>query len=92
MKKIIINRRLYFFQLNFSLKMKLSSILLIVTVLNVQANSYAQNTKATIKLEDVSVKEVLNEIESLTEFKFLFNRNNIDVDRIVSVNTKQQPV
>ena len=70
--------------------MKLTTILLIVTLFSVQANNYAQNTKLTINLEDVSVKEVLNEIESLTEFKFLFNRKNINVDRIVSVKAKQE--
>ena len=92
MKNHIINRRFNFFPLKCYLKMKLTTILLIVTLFSVQANNYAQNTKLTINLEDVSVKEVLNEIESLTEFKFLFNRKNINVDRIVSVKAKQEKV
>ncbi|MFA5296940.1 MAG: TonB-dependent receptor [Lutibacter sp.] len=72
--------------------MKLTALLLIVSVLSIHAGTYSQNTKITLNLESVNVMTVLEKIESLTEFKFLGNDNVIDKDRIVSINVKQKRV
>lgn len=50
-------------------------------------NTYAQNTKISIQLQNKSVKEVLKEIERQTDFNFFFNNKHIDVNRQVSVST-----
>ena len=92
MKKFIIKRILFGNFLKISLKMKLTTLLLIVSVLSIHAGTYSQNTKITLNLESVNVMTVLEKIESLTEFKFLGNDNVIDKDRIVSINVKQKRV
>ena len=92
MKKLIKNRSMLLFTLKFDLKMKLTTFLLFIALFNVQANNYAQNTKITLDLENVTLEIVLNEIESLTEFKFLFNRKDIDVNKIISVKVKKEKV
>ncbi|MBL4569508.1 MAG: TonB-dependent receptor, partial [Flavobacteriaceae bacterium] len=56
------------------------------------ASNYAQNTKITLDLNNVTIEKVLNEIGMKTEFKFLFNRKDIDVNKLVSVNVKREKV
>ncbi|RNL82407.1 SusC/RagA family TonB-linked outer membrane protein [Sinomicrobium pectinilyticum] len=43
-------------------------------------------------MTEVSVLDVLKEIEHTTKFKFLFNRSHIDVNRKVSINVNKKPV
>ncbi|MBK5261441.1 MAG: TonB-dependent receptor [Peptostreptococcaceae bacterium] len=45
-----------------------------------------------MKLNDVSVKEVFNQIEEKTEFVFFYNEGYVDVNRKVSINAKDQNV
>lgn len=66
--------------------MKLSTILVMVTYLNVfGGNTYAQNTKLNIDLKDVSIQTVLNNIENQSEFFFLYSSKMIDVNQKVNV-------
>ncbi len=51
-------------------------------------NSYSQNTKLTLELQDISIEKVLDEIENQSEFYFLFNQKLVDVDRKVDVSVK----
>ncbi len=92
MKNLTRNSRWLVCDFKFSLKMKITTLLLFVALFNLQATNYAQNTEISIELEEVAVIEVLNEIESLTEYKFLFNRNDVDVERIVSVKVEKEGV
>jgi len=39
----------------------------------IEASNYAQNTKITLELNNVTIEKVLNEIELKTDFKFFFN-------------------
>lgn len=78
-------------KLKFDLKMKLSLFLLIVTLFQVQANSsYSQ--KVTLELEDVTLKEVINEIESKTEYRFLYSEEEIDLTERVSIKFKKRSI
>lgn len=57
-----------------------------------QANTYSQKTKISIAKENITVREVLDEIESLSEFKFLFKTNTVDLNRKVTVKFKHVPI
>jgi iron complex outermembrane receptor protein len=92
MKNLIKNRIMSLFCLKFNLKMKLTTFLLIVSIFKIEASNYAQNTKITLDLNNVTIEKVLNEIGMKTEFKFLFNRKDIDVNKLVSVNVKREKV
>ena len=75
------------------LKMKLSLLFLLTSTLALQANStYSQNTKVSINMENVTVSKVLDEIESKTEFKFLFNTKAVDLERKVSLKFKKRNI
>lgn len=78
--------------LKFNLKMKLTTLLLIVTLFQVQANTYSQNTKISIDLKEVTVLNVLDKIEQSTEFKFLVDPNEIDLNRVISIKEKKKKI
>ncbi|WP_428232549.1 SusC/RagA family TonB-linked outer membrane protein [Flavobacterium sp.] len=79
--------------LKFDLKMKLSLLFFVTASFVMQASiSYSQKTKISLNRESVTVKEVIDEIETTTEFKFLFNTKAVDLNRKVTVNVKKVPV
>ncbi|MBJ6368603.1 TonB-dependent receptor [Snuella sedimenti] len=73
--------------------MKLTTLFLIVSLFQLQANeSYSQRTKITMELNGVSLEKVLDKIESLTEFKFLYDYEHINYKKVVSVKAKNERV
>ena len=73
--------------------MRISVFLLMVFALQTWASSsYSQQTHVTINLKNVKVLEVLNEIENSTSFYFLFNKDLVDIERIVSVSAENKKI
>lgn len=81
-----------FYILQLSLKMRLTIFLSIVSFFQIQANSYSQNKRITLDMPNTTVMEVLREIESRTDFKFLLNRKDVDMGRIVSIKAKNERI
>ncbi len=78
--------------LKFDLKMKLTLFFTIVSLFQIQANSYSQNTKISLDMQSVTVAEVINEIEASSEFKFLLNRKDVDLNRKLSIHVKKMRI
>ena len=75
------------------LTMRLTFYLFMFGVFNLIANtSYSQNTRITINMNETSVENVLNRIEEVSEFYFLFNHKLIDVQREISINANDEPI
>jgi TonB-linked SusC/RagA family outer membrane protein len=55
-------------------------------------NTYSQNTKLTMKMENTSIKTILNSIEEQTDFFFLYNSKLIDVEQKISINVLGQNI
>lgn len=73
-------------------KMKITVFLLFVTVLgSLAADSYSQTTKLTLEINNSTVKEILNEIEAQSEFRFFYS-GSVDVERKTSVSTKNSKI
>lgn len=73
--------------------MKLVVVLICFSgLLRSMGGTYAQGTKLTLNLENVAVKEVLQNIESQTEFSFMYDNTKIDVDRRVDVVAKEKTI
>ncbi len=73
--------------------MRIIVLLLVLGVANIFAeSSYAQKTKVSINLTNRSVSDVLEEIESQSEFYFLYNSKLINIDRRVNVNAQEEPI
>ncbi|MDR1939122.1 MAG: carboxypeptidase-like regulatory domain-containing protein, partial [Tannerellaceae bacterium] len=72
--------------------MRLTSFLLTICVFcSYAADTHSQNARVTINKGVVSLDEILNEIESQTDYLFIYN-NQVNVNRKVSVRVKTKPV
>jgi len=79
--------------LNYSAKMKLSLLFFVTLNFILQANSsYSQKAKISINKENAMVRDIIDEIEATTEFKFLFKTKTVDLDRKVSIKVKKVPI
>lgn len=93
MKKVFKHKRLCPFMLKIDLKMKLTVLLVFVTLFQLQAKeTYGQKTKISLNLNQVSIEQVFNEIEKQTEFKFLYNYNDANYDKTISIKAKKEQV
>lgn len=72
--------------------MKLTVFFLLTALIHVSASVYSQQTKLSISLKDATVRDVLRTIEDQSDFFFLYKNENIDVNRIVNVDIKEQSV
>ncbi|MFK5972523.1 MAG: TonB-dependent receptor [Flavobacteriaceae bacterium] len=78
--------------LKYDLKMKLTTLFLIFTLFQINANTYSQQTKVTLDMTQVSIENVLDKIESLTDFKFFVDTRKIDVKRKVTIKGKRERI
>jgi hypothetical protein len=71
--------------------MKLTSLLLVVTLFQLHANkTLSQNKKISIDMQDVTIENVINEIEIITDFKFLYEKDTFEADKLVKVSAKNE--
>jgi|WetSurMetagenome_2_1015567.scaffolds.fasta_scaffold01195_6 TonB-dependent starch-binding outer membrane protein SusC len=68
--------------------MKLTTVLLIVCTFQIAANGYSQTKKFDLSLTDVTVKEVLKNIESQSDFRFFYNDELSEINRHVTIDQK----
>lgn len=93
MKKAFKLRGINSLSLKFDLKMKLTLLFLMVSLFQLQASeSFGQKSKITLNMANVSIEDVLTKIESLTEFKFLYNDSELDYNNIVFINAEEEPL
>ena len=72
--------------------MKVFTFLMLVFAIHVSAVSYSQNTKLSMNLQNVTIKQVLAEIENQSEFRFLYSDSKINVEKIVAVDFNNEPI
>lgn len=77
----------------FLLVMKLCIIILFISLVTASAKtSYSQSTKFSLNLENVTVKELFEKIESSSEFIFVYYDDIINLNEEVSVKAENQTV
>jgi len=64
--------------------MKLIFLLVVLNVLAASATGYSQSAKLSLDLKDVTLKQVLSEIETQTELSFIYKSDLINPDQIVN--------
>ncbi len=94
MKKLLNKKRSHHRPLlKFDLKMKLSALFIFVTLFTLQANnSYSQKVKISLNLNNVTVGELIDEIESTTDFRFVYKIKDVNLKRSISVNVKKESI
>ena len=53
---------------------------------------YSQQIKITLKMDNVKVIDVLDEIENISDFYFVFNQKLVDVDRKVDLDANNETI
>lgn len=92
MKKKPKNSGMHFPLFQNDLKLKLTTLLLLVSLFSIRANTYAQKTKVNLELNNTTVETVIETIEQKTDFRFIYKISDIDLNRVVSINVKNQAI
>lgn len=94
MKKISTGRNVIsFLNINSFRKMKLILLLISFCFFQLYAvSTYAQNTKISLELSGVKLREAIKTIEEKTPFVFFYNNSDIDMNRQVSLNAKDASI
>jgi TonB-linked SusC/RagA family outer membrane protein len=92
MKKKPKNDGKQFSLFKFDLKLKLTTLLLLVAIFTSRADTYAQKTKVSLELNNSTVEKVIETIEQKTDFKFIYKLSDIDLDRQISIHVKDQNI
>ncbi len=77
---------------NLLLKMKLTILALILGFMQLSASVYSQATKFSFELKQKQVADILREIESESNFRFFYQREQVDVERVITLNAKNNTV
>jgi len=72
--------------------MKLTTLGLILFALNITASVYSQQTKLSLNVNNQSIKEVLYQIESKSDYHFIYEVGKINVDKKVSIHVKEKTI
>lgn len=74
------------------LKMNLTIILLVISLFQVQANSGYPDELFTLNMENATIEEVFEEIESVTKYRFLFESNVVSLSRRITLNVSEKQI
>jgi TonB-linked SusC/RagA family outer membrane protein len=74
------------------LTMKITTLLLLISFLQINANVNSQTTRISLKAEGASIKQVFAEIEKISDFRFLYHDGITDLNKIVSLNVSEENV
>lgn len=74
------------------LKMKLTLIGLFLCIMQVSATVYSQETKFSFELKQKQVAEILRDIEEESNFRFFYQREQVNVERVITLNAENNTV
>ena len=74
------------------LVMKLTAFLFVVFTMQVTATVYSQNKKLSLNMQGNSIKEVLQQIEAQSEYRFIYENEKVNLDTKVSIRVTDEVV
>lgn len=74
------------------LMIKLTALMILVLGMHVTASVYSQVTKLSLNSEQVSIKEVLQQVESQSDFRFIYENDKLNLERKVNIRMTNQSV
>jgi TonB-linked SusC/RagA family outer membrane protein len=72
--------------------MKLTTLIILISIMHVSATVYSQATKLSLNMQETTIKEVLQKIESLSEFRFIYQNEQVDLNKRANVQFKDERV
>jgi TonB-linked SusC/RagA family outer membrane protein len=74
------------------LTMKLSILINLICLTAFSATSLSQNTSISLKVENAKVKDVLGSIEEQSAYRFFYNDELSDINRVVDLQVKNSDI
>lgn len=71
---------------------RLLSFFLLLSILHVSGAGYSQGTKISISQRNMTIGQVLEKIESESDFKFLYRNEVIDVNKVIDLDVKDADI
>ncbi len=72
--------------------MKLTIIFLLTGFMQVSATVYSQSTKFDFDVKNKRIEDVLRAIEQRSDFRFFYQREQVNVEKRIDLNVENQPV
>ena len=72
--------------------MKLTFAFALLLTLHLSASVYSQQTKLSLNLANVTIREALNQIEEQSSFKFLLQDERLNLDKRISLSLDQRSI
>ena len=73
--------------------MKFTFLLVVLSVSSAFCmTSYSQTANITLQMNNASVEDVLNKIEEESEFRFLYNKKLVNVNRTINVSVNEENI
>ena len=75
------------------MELKIAILVVLVSVTNIFAsNTYSQTAKVTINEGNQTLGQIMDEIEQQSEFYFIFNQKQIDINRKVKIRVEDKMI
>ena len=72
--------------------MKIGLMLLLVSMGSIYASAYSQNREITLNATNISLKEVIKQIEKQSDYTFFYNEDYIDLSQVVSFTANKKDI
>ncbi|WP_321343032.1 TonB-dependent receptor [uncultured Draconibacterium sp.] len=72
--------------------MKLTCLLVMIALVQVSANTYAQSTKLTLNMKNARLAELFEQIEENSEFRFFYDSDEIDLSHQLTIHTEESNI
>jgi hypothetical protein len=73
--------------------MKITFLLMFIFTAGMLASeANSQNVKVTIAEKNMNVRQLLNEIEEQTDYLFIYNKEEVNLNRNIAIKAKNKPV
>lgn len=77
----------------FDLKMRLTVLFLLVVLCGLHANnSYSQKNRITLNADQITVRHVIDHIESTTDYRFIYKTRHVNLERKVSLKERKSKI
>ena len=72
--------------------MKIGLILLLVSMGTIYASAYSQKREITLNATNISIKDVIKQIEKQSDYTFFYNEDYIDLSQVVSLTANKKDI
>uniref|UniRef100_UPI0032171760 TonB-dependent receptor n=1 Tax=uncultured Draconibacterium sp. TaxID=1573823 RepID=UPI0032171760 len=71
---------------------KLTTLFILISFLQISANSYSQTGKLNLKMKNATLLEVFDEIEELSQYRFFYDNEQVDLTKKVTVKVEDREI